>query len=93
MFITYSTYNRATSDNLAFHYSLTYIVTSTLMINQSKEFEEIEIFIAQNRWFVDWSTFLISESRNTKLIPMGNAENKVYQFLISQKYDGLEAYI
>lgn len=27
------------------------------MVDQSKELEEIEIFIAQNRRFVDWSTF------------------------------------
>lgn len=26
------------------------------MIDQSEEFEEIEIFIAQHRCFVDWST-------------------------------------
>lgn len=47
------------------------------MINQSKEFEEIEIFIAQNRWFVDWSTFLISESRNKIFIQMGNTVTKL----------------
>lgn len=56
---------------------LTYIVTATLMINQSKEFEEIEILIAQNRWFVDWSTFLISESRKKMFIQMENTKLKI----------------
>jgi len=46
------------------------------MINQSEELEEVEIFIAQNRWFVDWSTFLILKSQNTMLISMENTKLK-----------------
>lgn len=56
-------YANSTSNNAAVHRTkylgapVTYIVTSPLMVDQSKELEEIEIFIAQNRRFVDWSTF------------------------------------
>jgi hypothetical protein len=46
------------------------------MINQSKEFEEIEIFIAQNWWFVDWSTFLLSEGKNKIFIQMRHTNLK-----------------
>lgn len=34
----------------------TYIVTPTLLIYQSKQFEEIKVLVAQNWWFIDRST-------------------------------------
>lgn len=47
------------------------------MIDQSKELEEIEIFIAQNRWFVDWSTFFNVRGKNKAFSQTKNTTLKV----------------